>query len=200
MVVGYIKSNIKKENLESKKVILDKMNIDKIVIDTLKATSKREKLDKLVNDLEKEDIIVVTSFEEIADNSREFLNVIKILKDKDINLISIKENFDTTKSNCKEMLDIFEFLSLLDKEYTKKQRKSGIESMKVNYEGKRISNRTGNAIGRPSKEYPSNFFEVFEDWENDLITAKKAMELTNLKRTTFYKLVKKYREEEVIEF
>lgn len=201
MNIAYITTNIKKHDLESKRVDLDKsqIQIDKVVVDTLKVRNKREKLHKLINNLEEKDIIVATSFEELADNSKEFLSVVTTLKDKKVDLISIKENFNTTIPRNKEMLDIFESLNALDKKYGIKQRRDGINSMKVNYEGKKVSNRTGNTIGRPSKDYPSNFFEVIEQWDNKLINAKKAMELTGLKRTTFYKLVKRYREEEFID-
>lgn len=53
------------------------------------------------------------------------------------------------------------------------------------------SKKSGKVVfGRPSIKKPSNWDAVFISWKYNEITAKKAMELTNLKRTIFYKLVK----------
>lgn len=50
--------------------------------------------------------------------------------------------------------------------------------------------KQGRKFGRPLIEKPSNWDTVFFKWKNGEITAKKAMEITSLKRTSFYKLVK----------
>ena len=44
--------------------------------------------------------------------------------------------------------------------------------------------------GRPKAQKPDNWNEVITQWHNGDITAVKAMELTGLKKTTFYKLAK----------
>ena len=49
----------------------------------------------------------------------------------------------------------------------------------------------GKHLGRPPMTVPSNFKEVYTSWKNGAITAKTAMELTGLKRNSFYKLVGK---------
>ena len=41
---------------------------------------------------------------------------------------------------------------------------------------------------------PPNFPEVYQRWQNKEITAVKAMQLLNLRKTTFYKFVKEFRE------
>ena len=43
-------------------------------------------------------------------------------------------------------------------------------------------------------EYPSDWGRVYEEWKNDMITAKVAIERLQMKRTTFNKLVNKYEE------
>lgn len=80
---------------------------------------------------------------------------------------------------------VFELLSYMaEKERQKiKQRQS---------EGIAIAKAKGVKLGRPSVEYPSNWEEVYVTWKSKEITAVKAMELLNLKKNSFYKLVKKY--------
>lgn len=51
--------------------------------------------------------------------------------------------------------------------------------------------------GRPDQQIPENYEEVMKCWLNHEITAVAAMNLTGLKRTTFYKLAKKYKNGEL---
>ncbi len=44
--------------------------------------------------------------------------------------------------------------------------------------------------GRPRVQKPSNWDYVISQWKKGNITAVEAMEQTNLKKTTFYKLLK----------
>lgn len=59
-------------------------------------------------------------------------------------------------------------------------------------EGLKVAKEKGKHLGRPKADYPTNWEQVYAEWKNKKITAKAAMEQLNLKRTTFYKLVKKY--------
>jgi len=57
-------------------------------------------------------------------------------------------------------------------------------------EGIAIAREKGTKFGRPSVNKPDNWDNIISMWKAGEITAKKAMELTNTKRTTFYKLIK----------
>lgn len=74
----------------------------------------------------------------------------------------------------------------------KKRQREGIDVMPV-VDGKRVSLKTGRATGRPCVAYPENWVEVYEKWVAEEITATEAIKLLNLKRTTFYRLVEKYK-------
>ncbi len=56
-------------------------------------------------------------------------------------------------------------------------------------EGIAAARQNGKKLGRPALEFPPNWNEVYSSWKNGEITAKTAMERTNTKRTSFYKLV-----------
>ena len=56
-------------------------------------------------------------------------------------------------------------------------------------EGIAAAKAQGKKLGRPKAVKPANWESVIADWQDGRITAKKAMELTGTKRTSFYKLV-----------
>lgn len=55
-------------------------------------------------------------------------------------------------------------------------------------EGIAAAKAKGKHLGRPKAEKPGNWEEVMEQWRGGAITAKRAMELTGTKHSTFYKL------------
>ena len=57
-------------------------------------------------------------------------------------------------------------------------------------EGIRLARERGVRFGRPPVAKPDNWNEVIADWKMNRITATEAMKRLNLKRNTFYKLVK----------
>ena len=60
------------------------------------------------------------------------------------------------------------------------------------HEGIAAAKARGKHLGRPVISYPQNWLDIYTRWKQHKITAKTAMETMNLKRTTFYSLVKKH--------
>ena len=69
------------------------------------------------------------------------------------------------------------------------------ETKKRQAEGIAVAKARGHRLGRPTAEFPLNWVDVYIKWKNKEIKANTAMELLHLKRTTFYKLVKKYEQD-----
>ena len=68
----------------------------------------------------------------------------------------------------------------------KRQQRRGIETLK--------ESTAWEDYGRPAITIPDNYIEVMDRWLAGNITANAAMGLMNLRRTTFYKLAKLYKE------
>lgn len=83
------------------------------------------------------------------------------------------------------VLQILSYSAEKERENIRKRQRQGIESAKA----------SGKHLGRPQATFPKQWNEVYKEWKSGCITATKAMELLNLKRTTFYKLVKYYEAE-----
>ena len=74
------------------------------------------------------------------------------------------------------------------------------ENMRIRQKmGYEASRKRGDVkFGRPSIEKPDNWNVVYSDWRCKKITTEKAIELTGLKKTTFYKLTEEQLREDVI--
>lgn len=72
----------------------------------------------------------------------------------------------------------------------KRQQRRGIETLK--------ESTAWEDYGRPAITLPNNYIEVMDRWLDGKITANAAMGLMGLRRTTFYKLAKLYKEGNLI--
>lgn len=82
------------------------------------------------------------------------------------------------------------YTALAEQELQKKERRTreGIEAAKLR----------GAYKGRKPIDTPANFETVYKRWKNKEITARKAMELTNLKTNTFYRIAKQFDEKQAV--
>ena len=66
------------------------------------------------------------------------------------------------------------------------------ERHELQRQGIEVAKEAGKYLGRPRIEVPENWEECYSRWKSGAITAREAMLLMNLKKDSFYRLVKKY--------
>ena len=185
---------LKEEGISVSNIIIDKQsgkNFDRTGYQYL-----------IKNRLSEGDVLVITSIDRLGRNYQEITEQWKhITQDlkADIKVIDMPL-LDTTKSGesldsrfvADLVLQILSYVANKERDNTRFRQRQGIDIMPI-VNGKRISIKTGRPVGRPTTEYPAQWDLVYADWKNDLITAKKAMNILGLKTNTFYKLVKEYK-------
>ena len=208
-VYGYARVSTKEQNLDRQIKALEAYGIDERDIIKDKASGKnfdREGYKRLVNPqmLREGDTIVIMSIDRLGRNyteikeqweyiTKELKANIKVL---DMPLLDTTQNTnDLDKTFIADLtLQILSYVAQKEREKIKERQQQGIDAMKVNEEGKKVSNKTGRTVGRPKVEYPTEWEAVYKEWKQGNITATKAMQTLDLKRNTFYNLVKRYEE------
>lgn len=140
--------------------------------------------------LRKGDVLVVKSLDRLSRNKSDIKNELQYFKENEIRLKVI--DLPTTMMDLPEGQSwVFEMVNNILIEVLgtiAEQERESIRSRQM--EGIRAAKEQGRHLGRPRAERPHNWDAVVAQWRSGSITAAKAMELTNTKRTTFYKLVK----------
>lgn len=213
-IFGYARVSSNSQNLERQRIQLREYVPDPKNIIEEKASGKdftnRPKYMELVHSqsglgLREGDLLIICSLDRLGRNYAEIrqeweyiTNTIKAdIKVLDMPLL------DTSKSNkdlngrfiADLVLQILSYTAEKERENTAKRRDQGNKAMPINEKGKRVSLKTGRPTGRPEAEKPANWNEVYNKWKSGAITAGQAMQELNLKRTTFYKLVKAFETE-----
>jgi len=83
------------------------------------------------------------------------------------------------------VLEVMSFVAENERETLRQRQEEGISAAKAR----------GVKFGRPAITCPENFAKVVKQWEERKLSLSEVLELTDLKKNTFYSLLKEYRNE-----
>ena len=192
---GYVRVSTKEQNEDRQVNALKEFGISDrdIYIDKISGiVEDRPELDRLLNVIRKDDLVVILSIDRLGRDYTLIKNVwteITSGKGADIKILDmpildtrIKENNIDNKFISELVLQILSYVAQKERENIKERQRQGIANAK----------EKGKALGRPKAEFPVNWHIVYKEWKDNKITAKTAMEKLSLKRNTFYKLAAQY--------
>lgn len=143
--------------------------------------TKRKELQRMIDFSRKGDTIYVESISRLARNTRDLLEIVEILKNKNVEFVSQKENIDTTTPQGRFMLTIFGAMAEIEREYILQRQAEGIE----------IAKSKGVYKGRQKMNIDEKEFErMCAEWRKGERTAVSIQRRFNITATTFYRWVK----------
>ena len=206
--VGYARVSTREQSLNRQINSLKKYVSEEMIV-TDKASGKNldragyQSLKFGIGKLTKGDTLYIKSLDRLSRNKEEAKKELQYFRDNGIRVKVI--DLPTTLTDCSEgqewvldmvtniLIEVYSTLAENERKTIRKRQQEGLDAMPIDKKtGKKISGRTGNPIGRPRATFPANWDEVYPIWKAKDITARKAMELLELKPNTFYKLVKEY--------
>ena len=138
--------------------------------------------------LRRGDTLVIKSLDRLSRSKEDIKNELQYFKDNGIRLKVL--DLPTTLMECPEgqewvwdmvnniLIEVLGTIAQQERETIHERQREGITAAKAK----------GVTFGRPATIKPENWDSVMESWHSGSITAKRAMELTGIRRTTFYKL------------
>lgn len=204
MIYGYARVSSKEQNLDRQLEELRQAGVEERNIFTDKESGKtfnRKAYNLLVGTeesasmLRKNDLLIVYSIDRLGRNYSEIMKQWKYITQEiqaDIKVLDMPL-LDTSKQDnsldnrfvAELVLQILSYVAQKERENIKIRQAQGIK----------IAKEKGKHLGRPLAEFPLNWKEVYSEWKNKDITAVEAMKRMELKKNTFYNLVKRYENE-----
>lgn len=179
--IGYIRVSSVDQNTDRQEVALKELKVDKIFIEKLSGkNTNRPELHRMLDYVREGDVLYIESISRLARSTKDLLSLVQTLQDKHVDLVSLKENIDTTTPQGRFILTIFGALSELERENILQRQREGIE----------IARQNGKVLGRPVIEIPKDWDKVINLWNRGEITAIEAMKRLNMNRGTFYRRLK----------
>ncbi len=154
------------------------LGVDEIFIDKLSGkNTDRPQLKKMMSYVRKGDTVIVSEISRFARNTRDLLELIDALAQKEVGFISQKEAIDTDTPTGKFMLTVFAAVAELERSYILSRQAEGIA----------IAKSEGRYKGRKPLELPADTKLVIQKWREGQITATEAMRKLHLSKSTFYR-------------
>ena len=192
MIIGYCRVSTKDQDLTRQEESLKSYGCDRIYSD--KATGKnfnRPEYNKLNEALRPGDTLVVHEFDRLGRNKKLTLKELQYFKDNHIRLVAL--NLPTTQMNTDDNLMLETINNIVIELYTMMAQQEIETREKRQREGIDIALANGVKFGRKEIEYPKEWKQVIELVDDKTISNIRAMEMLGLKKTTYYKLLKEYR-------
>ena len=193
MIIGYCRVSTKDQDLTRQIESLKEYGCERIYSD--KATGKnfnRPEYTKLKDALRKGDTLVVHEFDRLGRNKKLTLKELQYFKDNGIRLVAL--NLPTTQMNTDDNLMLETINNIVIELYTMMAQQEIETREKRQREGIDVALANGVKFGRKEIEYPKNWESVISLVNNKQLTNIEAMQMLGLKKTTYYRLLKQYRE------
>lgn len=185
MKVGYVRvSDAISQNPERQIEMMKDREVEKLFLDKCSGKDKeRPELKNMLDYIREGDTVYIESFSRLARSTQNLLELVEFITEKKkANLISLKESIDTKTPAGRMILTIIGSIYQFEREVLLERQREGIA----------IAKREHKYKGRKKVDFPHNWELIYNKYKIRELTGNKAMELLNLKRTTFYKLKKEY--------
>ncbi|QUW20929.1 recombinase family protein [Sporosarcina sp. Marseille-Q4063] len=191
---GYIRVSSKDQNESRQMKAMKKIDINNRDIFLDKQSGKnfhREQYQLMKRMIRKGDILYIHSLDRFGRSKDDILNEWQELTKEigadivvlDMPLLDTTKYKDSIGNFISDLiLQVLSWLAEDERDRIRIRQREGIDSA--------LSN--GVKFGRPSIEITDEFIQSYDKWQSGEITAVKAMEEANMKKTSFYKMVKVY--------
>ena len=196
-LIGYIRVSTKEQKLDRQKEEMMNLGIQEKDIYEDKESGKdfnRIGYMYMKKALAPGDTLVIKELDRIGRNQKELKDEWEYFRNNDINVRVLNMpalNIDYNDENIQPIVKMINNIIFEVMSWKAEDERKTIRARQA--EGIAIAKRNNVKFGRPKIDIPSNFFEEVEKWKNNEITAVEAMKNCGLKKTTFYKLEKKFR-------
>lgn len=187
MRIGYVRVSTVEQNEARQIEGLKKHDIEKWFIEKVSAKdTNRPKLNEMLDFAREGDVIYIHDFSRLARSTKDLLDIVETLNSKGINLVSNKENIDTSTPTGKLMLTMIGAINEFERANLLERQREGIA----------IAKNEGKYKGRKEIEVDKKFKEQYKRYLNRELNKTELAKVLDVSRPTLNKLIKEYEEAE----
>ncbi|MFJ7367531.1 recombinase family protein [Peribacillus frigoritolerans] len=191
---GYIRVSSKDQNEGRQLQVMKEKGLDERDVFLDKQSGKnfdRAQYQLLKRMIRKGDVLYIHSLDRFGRNKEEILqewnditkNIQADIVVMDMPLLDTTQFKDSLGTFIADLvLQILSWMAEEERDRIRKRQREGID----------VALQNGIAFGRPKVTITEEFKEVYKRWKSGEVTAVKAMGELDIKKTTFYRLVKEY--------
>lgn len=182
MKVAYIRVSTVEQNEARQLEAMQGKGIEKYFTEKVSGkNTDRPQLQKMLDYVREGDTVYIYDFSRLARSTKDLLEIVELLNNKGVTLISNKENIDTSTPTGKLMLTMIGAIAEFERANLLERQKEGIE----------IAKRQGKYKGGQVKAIDDTILNKFyEKYKSREITKTELAEALNISRPTLNRLLK----------
>jgi DNA invertase Pin-like site-specific DNA recombinase len=118
------------QNLELQTEALQKFGCEKLFQEKQSAVKDHPELDKMLSILRKGDIVVVWKLDRLGRSLRHLVDLMALLKEKEVEFISLNDNIDTTTIQGRLIFNLFASFAEFERELIRERTMAGLKRAK----------------------------------------------------------------------
>ena len=182
MNIAYVRVSTVEQNEARQLEALEKYNIDKWFTEKVSAKdTNRPQLQAMLDFAREGDTVYIHEFSRLARSTKDLLEIVEELNNKGVQLVSNKENLDTSTPTGKLMLTMIGAIAEFERQQILERQKEGIA----------IAKKEGKFKGREVKAIDEEIFsKYYAEYKLRRINKTQLAEKLNISRPTLDKLLK----------
>lgn len=189
-IFGYVRVSARDQNIDRQMVVMEKLKIPKnnLFIDKLSGKDfNRPNYKRMVKRMRAGDVLYIKSIDRLGRDYTEIIEQWRIITKKkkgDIVVVDFplldtrKKDKDLTGTFIADLvLQILSYVAQTERENIKQRQREGITAAKAK----------GVRFGRPAKDVPEDFLEIYEKWKKKKISLREAARRLEVDHNTFKK-------------
>ncbi len=180
MRIGYVRVSTLEQHEERQKVELtEKAHVEKIFLDKLSGKdTDRPQLQAMLEFAREGDTVYVSEFSRLARSTKDLLDIVQQLKEKQVQVISLKESFDTSTPAGELAMTMFAAIATFERKIMLERQREGIALAKAQ----------GKYRGRKEAKKPQNWQELVVKYQcREIASVSELVRICGCSRPTIYK-------------
>lgn len=162
---GYARVSTEDQDLSLQIAALEKHGCDKIFQEKRSAVGNRPQFNKMINSLREGDVVVVWKLDRLGRRVLDLANLVEKMNKKDIQLISLTQDINTTTPMGKVFFYLIALFAELERDMTAERTKEGMKAAR----------KRGVKFGQPSTVFGEKKLRMLMDlWSFELTVADVA--------------------------
>ena len=184
MKIAYVRVSSADQNEARQVEALKKYDIEKWFVEKVSGKDmNRPVLQRLLEFAREGDTVYVKDFSRLARSTKDLLELVERFKEKNIHLVSLKENLDTSTATGKLMLTMIAAINEFERENILDRQREGIA----------LAKQRGAYKGRKAVQV-KDFGKYYDRYLRREYTKKELAEELNISRPTLDRLIKEYQQ------
>lgn len=175
--IGYARVSTLDQNLERQLDLLRQYGVDHIFQEKMSGTKRdRPELNKMLSHVTAGDTIVVESLSRLGRSTKDLIELVELLGQKQVQLVSLKESIDTSTPTGKLLFTLMSAMAQFERDVIAERTQEGLKAARAR----------GRKGGRPRCD-SRKLQQAVKLYDAGQHSVKEIEELTGIKKATLYR-------------